>query len=116
MELQIYQWLIPLISLGFIVRSIYQHIRGTRSLRSVIIWVVLAIVIGGLAAIPDLISFPIAKFLGFKSNINAVIFIGLGVLFVINYYLNLRVIRLEKNLAELTREIAKQNAEVPDSE
>lgn len=56
--------------------------------------------------LPDAISFSIAESLGLKSNINAVIFVWLGFLFIMTYYQSTTIERLEKQMTELIRKVA----------
>ncbi len=55
---------------------------------------------------PDFISESLAKSLGFASNINAVIFVALGFLFMMTYYQSSTIDGLEKKMTELVRNIA----------
>lgn len=59
-----------------------------------------------LAMLPDAISFSIAESLGLKSNINAVIFVWLGFLFIMTYYQSSTIERLERQMTELVRKVA----------
>ncbi len=59
-----------------------------------------------LAIIPNEISFKLASMLGFKSNINAVLFVATGFLFILVFYLSSTIDKLEHKLTELTRKIA----------
>jgi hypothetical protein len=113
MQIQIYQWLVPLIAILFYLRVIRQYHRGHRSLRSLLIWGGVTLFVIGVSVIPDQISFPLADFLGFKSNINAVIFVSLGILFGINYSLSVRLARTERKLADLVRSLAKDAPHSP---
>ena len=61
---------------------------------------------------PDFVSDRIAKLLGFKSNINAVIFVALGLLFVFMFYLTAIIEKMERQLSETIREIALENQEL----
>ncbi len=56
--------------------------------------------------LPDWISFSIAESLGLRSNINAVIFVWLGFLFIMTYYQSSTIERLEKQMTELVRKVA----------
>jgi hypothetical protein len=47
--------------------------------------------------------------LGIKDNVNAIIFIGLGLLFFLIFSLSSTVDRLERQITDLVREIAKDN-------
>lgn len=111
MQLEIYQWLVPLIAGFFIIRTIRQHQKHTRSIQGTLIWLAFWISVIVLAVVPDLISFRIAEMLGFKSNINAVIFMGLGFLFLIVFYLSDSLNRIDRRITELVRELAKERAE-----
>lgn len=111
MQLEIYQWLVPLIAGFFIIRTIRQHQKHTRTIVGTAIWLAFWVAVVILAVVPDLISFRIAEMLGFKSNINAVIFIGLGFLFLIVFYLSDALNRLDRRMTDLIRELAKERAE-----
>lgn len=77
---------------------------------STFFWVVFWISITALAIIPNAISQGIADLLGFKSNVNAIIFVALGFLFSIVFYLSAAVERLERQMTDLIRKVAIENA------
>jgi len=110
MHLEIYQWLVPLISIVFIFRTIRQYKARHRSIRGTTIWIGFWIVLIVLSVIPDALSIRVAETLGFKSNINAVIFVGLGFLFVITFYLSDALHNMERKVTELVRELAIERA------
>ena len=116
MQLEIYQWLVPLVAGFFIIRTIRQHQKHARNIAGTIIWLAFWVSLILLAVVPDLISFRVAEMLGFKSNINAVIFIGLGFLFLIVFYLSDAQNRLERRMTELIRELAKERATKAEEE
>lgn len=95
-------------------RIIVQFKNNKRLLTGSILWISFWIVISILAIIPDLVSFSIAETLGFKSNINAVIFVALGFLFVMTYYQSSTIERLEKQITELIRKLAIEKQEEKD--
>ena len=66
-------------------------------------------IISVLAVFPDLISTKVARLLGFKSNINAVIFLAMGFLFVLVIYLTAIVEKLERQVTVVVREFAIEN-------
>ncbi len=113
MQLEIYQWLVPVIGIFYIARTFLQFRKNKRGLTSTLIWVVFWATISTLAVIPNPISFKIANLLGFKSNINAVIFVALGWLFLLVFYLSTTIDRMERQITELVRKIAmnEQNTE-----
>ena len=61
---------------------------------------------------PDLVSDRIAKLLGFKSNVNAVIFVALGLLFVFMFYLTAIIEKMERQLSDTVRALALENQEL----
>jgi len=68
-----------------------------------------------LAIKPDFISENLASSLGFKSNINAVIFVALGFLFIMTYYQSSIIDLLEKQMTELVRKLAlEKQREIDD--
>lgn len=68
-----------------------------------------------LAIKPDFISENLASSLGFKSNINAVIFVALGFLFIMTYYQSSMIDLIEKQMTELVRKIAlEKQREIDD--
>ena len=113
--LEIYQWLVPLIALFFVHRVVTQFRNNKRLLIGTILWVGFWVLISILAIKPDFISSNLANSLGFKSNINAVIFVALGFLFIMTYYQSSIIDLLEKQMTELVRKIAlEKQREIDD--
>lgn len=108
MNFQVYQWLVPLIALIFIVRTIWQYRVKRRSIRGTVLWLLFWSGIALLALIPDWISGNIARTLGFKSNVNAIIFLALGGIYIFVFYLSSSLRRMEVQLTDLIRELAKE--------
>jgi len=77
---------------------------------STFFWVLFWVAVSTLAIIPNQISQGIADLLGFKDNVNAIIFVALGFLFSIVFYLSAAVERLERQMTDLIRKIALENA------
>ena len=110
MQFEIYQWLVPLFGVFYLSRIVYQYRQNKRSASSTVIWAVFWVTVVVLAIIPNPVSFKIATLLGFKSNINAVIFVALGWLFLLIFYLSSTIDRLERQMTELVRKIALDEA------
>ena len=115
-KIEIYQWLVPVISLFFISRTILQFFRRKRGHQSVIIWTVFWVTIALLSVVPNSLSQEIAELLGFKSNVNAIIFVALGWLFILVFFLSATVERLELKLTELVRELAIRESQAESNE
>lgn len=116
MKLEIYQWLGPVIAIVFIYRTIRQYQAHHRSIRGTVIWICFWIALILLSVLPDTLSIRIAEALGFKSNINAVIFTGLGFLFLIVFYLSDALHNMERKVTELVRELAIARAKREEQE
>ena len=82
---------------------------------SMVIWLLFWLAISILAIIPDLISLNIAQFLGFKSNINAIIFVALGFLYIFMFYMTALVEKLEKQITEIVRILALENQKLKEN-
>ena len=109
MQIEIYQWLVPLIGLIYIFRTVRQYLRKKRSVRNMAVWVIFWLTIILLAIVPNEISFKIADLLGFKNNVNAIIFVALGLLFLLVFYLSSTIERLENQITELVRKMALED-------
>jgi len=105
-ELEFYQWLVPAVALLYCIRLLNQYLKGKRLLKGTILWFVFWAAVVTLAIVPDAVSNRLARILGFKDNINTIIFIALGFLFLFNIYFTLSIERLEKQMTELVRKQA----------
>lgn len=106
MNVNVYQWVVPLIALFYVVRLVNQYKVKKRLIKGTIFWFVFWVSISILAIIPDNISVGLAKVLGFKDNVNAIIFVGVFFQFLFLYYLSNTVERLERKVTDLVRKIA----------
>ncbi len=64
-----------------------------------------------LAILPDKVSVNLAGWLGFKSNVMAIVFVALGMLFVFVFYISSTIERLELQVTDLVRKLAIEEAE-----
>jgi len=69
-----------------------------------------------LAIIPNEVSFRLAEVLGIKSNINAIIFAALGLLFLFVFYLSATIEKLEIQLTELVRKQAIDKQKIQEAQ
>ena len=106
MKFEIYQYLVPLVSLLFIVRIGIQYANRKRSIFSTLVWGFFWSVIAILAFAPHILSTILADILGFKDNVHAILFIALGLAFLIIFYLSSVIDKLETQLTNLVRTLA----------
>ncbi len=112
-QLEIYQWLVPIIAIYFIIRTFNNYKTGKYSLRNTVIWIVFWTSIMLVALLPDTIPNSIAKGLGFKDHINAIIFVALGILFIMVFYLSTAINRIEDKLTDIIRKLALERVKPP---
>ena len=111
MKLEIYQIIVPLVSLGIIFSLVGRLWRSRASPQETAVGVLFWGSVGVFALFPDYFSNLIARIFGIKSNINAVIFFCLGLIFFFQYKLFFMFKRQQMALTELTRKIALKNPE-----
>lgn len=104
--IEIYRWLTPLIALFYIIRTIRQYAKGKTSPRNTIIWTVFWISVALLAIMPNVITDNLARALGIRDQPNAIIFLAIGILFLMIFYLSAALNRVENTLTELIRQLA----------
>jgi len=118
-QLEIYQWLAPIIGVFFIYRTVVQYLRRKRTLVAMIVWVLFWVSITMMAIIPNPVSMKIASLLGFRSNVTAVIFVSIALLFLFVFYLSSTIEKLEHQMTDLVRKIAieeKNKLDIQDKE
>jgi hypothetical protein len=106
MNLETYQKVVPIIALLFLAYTVWMFRRGRSSAFEMVAWIGiwgLAIV---LALWPDEVTGFIAEMFGIKSNINAIIFLGLGVLLFLQFRLHMTVRRQNQVITDLVRKLA----------
>lgn len=69
-----------------------------------------------LGVVPDAFSKSLAEWLGFASNINAIIFIALAFLVILSFYLSSKLDTLERKITELVRQMALDESKIRDLE
>lgn len=106
MKIRIFQVVVPLIALLIICLYVVRLRSGKSTLKEIFPTLLFLIGTCIFAIFPDPVSDAIAKLFGIKSNINAILFFGMGLLFLVqlNLYSNMR--KQEKEITQLTRELA----------
>jgi len=109
MEIRYFQIIIPLVAIYFICKQYWDYTKNrsgvNESLLVVFFWVGVAFI----ALFPDFISDTIASVFGIKSNINALIFFALGLLFYFQLKMYKKIRKQDELLTEIARKIALDN-------
>jgi len=111
MEVRIFQIVVPLIALLFSISFFNRFRKAKATIYETVIGICIWIFIGVFALIPDLVSNLIASVFGFKSNVNAIIFLALGGIIFIQFKLYSQLRRQEKAITQLTRQLALKEME-----
>lgn len=106
MQLEIYQWLGPILSIFYIIRTFRQYTLGKYSPRNTVIWIIFWFGVALLCIMPNKIADSLAEGLGFRDRPNAIIFVALGLLFLMVFYLSAALNRVENQLTDLVRKLA----------
>lgn len=106
MKFEIYQLVVPLVSLVGILFSIRQFKSGINTLFESLIWSMLWLFISLVAMFPDEITTFLSNSIGIKDHINGIIFIGLAISFFLNFKLFNSFKKQNKIITDLVRKIA----------
>lgn len=106
MEIRIFQIIVPLIALFFIYSLVLRYRKSKITVYEVVLGVLFWLGALLVALFPDFFSNWIARIFGIKSNINAIIFFCLGLLFFFQFKMYFIIRRQEKALTILTRQLA----------
>lgn len=114
--MEIYQFIAPAIAVYYLVR-IFSNLKNSRNfLFTSIMWMTFWLLITFLSITPHELSTRLANMLGFKSNINTIIFIVLGFLIVLAYYLSSKTDKLETQVTNLVRQLALDERRIKELE
>ena len=114
MQLEIYQVIVPLISVVFIISLLQRFWAGKVGWQESMVGAMFWVAVIFFAFFPDFISEKIAGLFGIKSNINAVIFFCLGLIFFFQYKLFMLIKQQQSALTALTRKIALKDHQKED--
>lgn len=106
MEIRIFQIVVPLVALFFILGIISRYRKSKITVYEMFLGVAFWLSVLLVALFPDFFSNAIARIFGIKSNVNAIIFFCLGILFFIQFRMYFTLRRQEKDLTVLTRQLA----------
>lgn len=109
MKAELYQFIVPIVSLVGIIISIRKYKRGINTAFETVLWTGLWLFISLVAILPDQTTFLLSKTIGIKDHINAIIFIGLAISFFLNFKLFNSLKKQNKLISDLVRKIAIEN-------
>ncbi len=111
MNIRTFQILVPAIAIIYIIWQLKNIYKNQTRWKAIWPSILLSISISLIAIFPDQISNWLAKTLDFKSNINAIIFVALGVLFILVLILYDLYKKQQKSITKLTIELSLLIAE-----
>ncbi|MCB0704771.1 MAG: DUF2304 domain-containing protein [Saprospiraceae bacterium] len=111
MELRLFQILVPLLAVIFVISQTARHFKGKTTLFETIVINLFWIGVAVFALIPDVISNFIADAFGIKSNINAILFLSIGFILFFQFRLYNMIKEQEKAITTLTQELALRDFE-----
>jgi len=109
MGIRYFQIIIPIIALFFIYSQYKEYKKRKSGINETILFVIFWIGVICLAVFPDFLSNTIAKLFGIESNINALIFFAIGLLFYFQLKMYKRIKQQDELLTELARKVALDN-------
>jgi hypothetical protein len=106
MKLEIFQIIVPIISLLFIAGLIRRFYKAKASWEETLLGSLFWLAVILFALLPDFFSRWIARIFGIKSNINAIIFFCIGLIFFFQYKLFFMLKKQQSDLTRLVRKLA----------
>jgi len=106
MEIRIFQIIVPIIALLFIIKMVSRRVKSNISIYELSLGILFWMAVVLFSIFPDFFSNLIAKIFGIKSNINAIIFFCLGIIFFILFKMYFMIVEQNKAITELVRHIA----------
>lgn len=101
-----YQILVPIIALCFLAYTIAQFVKGRNTLLELVFWGIFWLSTVAVAIFPDFITERLARWMGVKDNVNAIIFLAIGILFFLQFRLYFLLKRQHMQLTDLVRKLA----------
>ena len=106
MELRLFQIVVPFIGILFIFYLGRRYSQSKITVYELGLGILFWVAVSIFAIFPDFFSNLIAKLFGIKSNVNAIIFFCIGILFFILFKIYFLIKNQEKALTDLVRHIA----------
>jgi hypothetical protein len=112
----LYQLLAPILACYYIYRLFVELKNRRKFLFTSILWLGFWSIVAVLGIVPNEFSVKVAGWLGFASNINAVIFLALAFLVLLSFYLSSKLDNMERKMTELVRQLALDESKIRDLE
>lgn len=106
MNAELYQFIVPIVGIVGVIIAYRHYSKGIYSFAESGAWILFWVFISLVAIFPDVITTFISKNIGIKDHINGIIFIGLAILFFLNFRLFHLFKKQNKVITELVRQIA----------
>ncbi|MFT7452741.1 MAG: hypothetical protein ACI9VN_003476 [Patescibacteria group bacterium] len=106
MEFRLFQIVVPIIAVLFILNIVRRYIKSKITIYELVLGVSFWIGSLLLALFPDFFSNLIANIFGIKSNVNAIIFFCIGILFFVIFKMYFMIKKQDKAITDLVRHIA----------
>lgn len=104
--MKFFQIIVPIISLLFISGLVQRYYKTRASWQELAVGSGFWLAVLLFAIFPDFLSIQIAKLFGIESNVNAIIFFCLGLVFFVQYKLFFMLKKQQMALTELVRKLA----------
>ena len=114
--MEIYRFIAPVLAVYYIYRLTVELRVRSKFLFTNILWLGFWSIIAVLGIVPHEFSTKLAGLLGFKDNINAIIFMGLAFVVVLLFYMSAKLDTLERKLTELVRQLALDESKIRELE
>lgn len=114
--MEIYQFIAPALAIYYIYRVAVELRIRKKFLFTNIVWLGFWSLIAVLGIVPHELSTRVAGWLGFASNINAIIFIALAFVIILSFYLSNKLDNLERKITELVRQLALDESKIRELE
>lgn len=106
MRFEVYQIVVPVISLAGTALTIRQYRKGNNTLFETFLWCGLWIFIALVAIFPNKTTLFLSRTIGIKDHINAIIFIGLAISFFLSFRMFNTIKKMNRQITDLVRKIA----------
>ena len=111
-NLEVYQFIAPALALYYIYKLSIEIRDKKKFLLSNVMWLFFWAIIGVLGIVPHEFSTKLAAWLGFASNINAIIFIALAFVIILSFYLSAKIDTMDRKITELVRQLALDESKI----